>query len=59
MGWHRAGRLRFAQQRHALLMAIVERQSAMRAEMRLMHGGQMPQMMERSCSIPISPSKPR
>jgi len=24
-----------------------------------MHGGQMPQMMERSCSIPISPSKPR
>ena len=32
----------------ALLTAIVERQSAMREEMRLMHGAMMPQTMDRS-----------
>ena len=37
----------------ALLTAIVERQSDMRAEMRLMHGGQMPQILERS--VPHAP----
>ena len=37
----------------ALLTAIVERQSAMRAEMRLMHGGQMPQLRGRS--VPDAP----
>ena len=31
-----------------LLTAIVERRSAMRAEMRLMHGAKMPQMVDRS-----------
>ena len=43
----------------ALLTAVVERQSDMRAEMRLMHGGQTPQMMERSCGMPTSPSDAR